>query len=172
MQKSWEPCTKTCILLYHHPQRVYIRLYPRCHSDRKPNSTAEVIRSKCMECTILKQSYRSKRWQSLVLQLQEQSSYLACGVAALIVILARAIFRLCWGFCTHVDTCTCDHTCMDWLQLQRETVVTAWEVQRMQKIHDSMCEKVCLQTMIILTALEVNKTLRYKWHYKTNSKYQ
>ena len=71
---------------------------------------------------------------------------------------------------------TCGHGHM-WSHMHGLVTTTkrnsiAWEVQRMQKIHDSMCEKVCLQTMIILTALEVNKTLRYKWHYKTNSKYQ
>jgi len=34
------------------------------------------------------------------------SSFLACANARLLVMLARAIFRSCWGLCTCVDTCT------------------------------------------------------------------
>ena len=46
-----------------------------------------------LEQNRVKQSYESKRRQSLVLQLRQRSSCLACAIARLIVMLARAIFR-------------------------------------------------------------------------------
>ena len=52
----------------------------------------------------IKQSYESKRWLSLVLQLWQRSSYLAHAIAWLIVMLALVIFCSCWGCCM----------CMDW----------------------------------------------------------
>ena len=52
------------------------------------------------------------KWQSLVLQLRQHSSYLAWAIVRLIMMLARAIFRSCGGFGTCVDTRTCDRTCL------------------------------------------------------------
>jgi len=64
----------------------------------------------------IKQSYQSKRWQSIVLQLWHHSSYLLCVIAWLIVMLVWAIFRMCWGFSKCVETHICDHMSlgMDW----------------------------------------------------------
>ena len=64
----------------------------------------------------VKQSYESKRWQSLVLQLRQWRSYLACAIAWLIVKLARAIF------CPCVDMRTWDRTC-----LRTWTVTVPWK---------------------------------------------
>ena len=50
-----------------------------------------------------KQSYESKKWLSLVFQLRQKTYYLACAIARLMVMLARAIFRSCWR------SCTCSH---------------------------------------------------------------
>ena len=60
----------------------------------------------------IKQGYESKKWQSLVLQLQQQSSYSACAVTRLAMMLARVILRSCWGFCTCVGMRKCDRTCL------------------------------------------------------------
>ena len=56
--------------------------------------------------------YESKRRQSLELYLRQPSPYLACAIARLIVILAPAIFRSCWGFYAYEDMRTCDRTCL------------------------------------------------------------
>ena len=56
----------------------------------------------------IKHIYNSKRWQSLLLQLRQRRSYLACAIVRLILMLARAIFRSWWRFCTCVDTRTSD----------------------------------------------------------------
>ena len=45
-------------------------------------------------------------------QLRQRRSYLACAITRSIVMLALATFRSCWGFCTCVDTRTCDRTCL------------------------------------------------------------
>ena len=71
----------------------------------------------------VKQSYESKRWQSLVLQLRQRSSYLACAIARLIVMLPWVHFHSCQGFCTCVDMHTCDHTC---LQTRTEAIRVSW----------------------------------------------
>jgi len=56
------------------------------------------------------QMSESRRWQSLVLQLRRQCSYLACMITQLTMMLAQVIFCLCWGYCICVDTCMCDCT--------------------------------------------------------------
>ena len=45
----------------------------------------------------IKQSYESKKGQSLVLQMLQHSSYLACAMVRSIVMLAQANFSLMWG---------------------------------------------------------------------------
>ena len=55
---------------------------------------------------------KGKRWQSLELHWRQNSFYFTCTIVQLMMILARAIFRSCGGFCTRVDTRTCDRTCL------------------------------------------------------------
>ena len=46
-----------------------------------------------LRSSMIKQSYKNKGWLSLVLQLQQQSSYLACEMAHLRVMLAQVTFH-------------------------------------------------------------------------------
>jgi len=63
-------------------------------------------------------SYRIKQdkadsWkQKVTTTVAKISFYLTCVIAQLIVMLTRTTFRSDWGFCTRIDTLTCDRTCL------------------------------------------------------------
>ena len=66
----------------------------------------------------VKQSY--ERSLPVVLQLRQRRSYVACAIARLTVMLARAIFRSYWG----LYTCTCDRTCLrGWFEFHKVDLV-------------------------------------------------
>ena len=59
------------------------------------------------------------------------SSYLTCAIARLIVMLARVIFRSCWGFYSCLDTHTCYRTCFRaWTALSPEMKTKPYEMLR------------------------------------------
>ena len=97
-----------------------------------------------------------------MLQLRQHSSYLACAIVRLIVMLARAIFRSCGEFCTCVNTRPCDRTCLrSWTDQTKRKKELAYVTCLTKHKYPFSCIAVAWYGLLLLVkVLRIRKTFK------------